>query len=196
MSQQKVGQKGLSDGHKEILRDFTFNKSLSECNYNLGKARRMVSQKVFPGGIKIPLNVDEKVSKNGILIHPELLEFIFQLDGIPKKLLLYLMFYCVKSRTNKFLFNTLVVSDFNKYSLVVTEKVYSKSNVLQGLRRLVKLNIIQNVKKGSYMLNPLIGTGSWNNRRILISEYSTLLHNKGKDPMIDFYPKKIEKKPK
>ncbi len=193
MNQQPIGKKSPSDKHKEILHDFTFN-TLSEHQYSYGRARRMISQKVSPKGIKIPKTIDEKVSKSGITVYPELLEFIFQVDGIYKKLLFYLMFYCVKSATNRFIFNSQIVSDFNKFCSTVSGKAHKPDIVMQGLRRLVKLNLIQNEKKGIYMLNPLIGIGFWKNKRVLISQYSTLLYKKGKDPMITFYPKNIEQK--
>ncbi len=58
-----------------------------------------------------------------------------------------------------------------------------------ALRDLVLMNTIQNIKQGTYMLNPTIAcSGSHDMRRNLINQYSVLLVTKQKDPVFRFLP--------
>lgn len=175
--------------HADILNDFTFN-SNSDRNYKFGKVRRITSIH-SSGGFKIPKSVDEKVASNGVVLYPEFLEYVFRVEGVAKKLLMFIIFYQLNPQKNTFLFNVQVVGNFNRYCMAISGENYKDETVKQAVRKeLVARNLMMNVSKGTYMLNPMVGgCNSFQLRRTLIAEYSRLLIAKGKDPIADFYPK-------
>ena len=177
-----------SAAHNAISTDFTFNKNTNR-KYDFGKVKRTVSIRQS-GGINIPVEVEEKISKNGMVLYPEFLEYIFQVEGIAKKLLLYIIFYELSPQNNTFNFNPQIIAGFNSYCKATTGKTYSASTVRQALRKqLVGRNLLLSGKRGEYILNPMVGGSStYRIRRTLISDYSDLLLKKGKDPNQYFYP--------
>jgi hypothetical protein len=179
----------VTNAHQKILQDFTFNKNITGGKYALAKFDRVISYRQSDN-VTMPETAEEKVSKNGVVLYPELMEYIFHLEGLPKRLLLFIIYYYVDFTTNQFLFNHQVIKDFNRYSQVMSGKGHPDRVVKDSIRALVEMNIVLNMKKGVYMLNPMIAGGkSFDTRRVSIKEYSKLLVDKGKDPVIDFYPK-------
>jgi len=175
--------------HDAIMRDFTLNKN-SDRSFGYGKARRIVSIQ-RSGSIRMPKWMEEKVSSSGVMLYPEFAEYAFQVEGVAKKLLLFIIFHLVNPRKNTFLFNAHVIAGFNRYSTAIAGITYTMGTVKQALRKeLVARNLVANVSKGKYMLNPMIGgCSTMLLRKTLIAEYSSLLVNKGKDPIAGFYPK-------
>jgi hypothetical protein len=172
--------------HAAVQRAFTFNSHFIE--YDKIKIERTVS--FTKAGTTRQLELAEESFANAaIQLFPESAEYLFHVEGIAKKLFLFLLIHYVNPRTNQFLYNAQVASDFNNYNVLLGGKHVSDSNISQSLRKLVKGNIIQNIERGKYMLNPVIAGGmSLNGRRTLIQEYSQLLISKGKDPLLHFYP--------
>ena len=175
--------------HSNVLKDVTFNKH-AERTYTAGKVSRTVSIR-DSGGFKMVDEMDEKISRTGVIFYPESLEYIFEVEGIAKKLLMFIAFHLLNPRKNTFLFNPQTLAAFNNYSAITTNKTYKSSTVQQLLRKeLVERNIVVNVSTGQYMLNPMIGgCNTFAIRRTLIAEYSDLLIKKGKNTFADFYPK-------
>lgn len=175
--------------HKSVLNDFTFNKN-AQRTFGAGKISRTIYIR-DSGGIKIPEGMEEKISRTGVTFYPESLEYIFQVDGIAKKLLMFIVFHQLNPQKNTFLFNPQIIAAFNNYCMVTTGKTYKASTVQQLLRKgLVERNIIVNVSKGKYMLNPMIGgCTTFAVRRTLIAEYNDLLIRKRKNTFTGFYPK-------
>ncbi len=175
--------------HQELLKNYMFNKNTTGTTFTPAKFNRTVSY-TTADNITIPETTEEKISKNGIVFYPEFLEFIFFIEGVPKRLLLFLIYYYVNPKSNHFLFNKHVLNDFNRYCKIISGKDHPDKSVELGLRDLVSFNTIQNIKRGTYMLNPTIAcSGSHDMRRNLINQYSVLLVTKQKDPVIDFYPR-------
>lgn len=175
--------------HAGILKDFTLNIN-SDRSYGYNKVERTVAIKLS-GTTKIPKRAEEKVASTGVVLYPEFVEYIFHLEGVGKKLLMFIIFHQLNPQKNTFLFNTQVVATFNRYCMAVTGATYKEETAKQALRKeLVARNIVINVEKGKYMLNPMVGgCNNFQLRRTLIAEYSNLLIQKGKDPFTDFYPK-------
>jgi hypothetical protein len=173
--------------HKEVFKGFTCNKNLPR-HYKYDKVRRTVSSR-NDKGTNLLEYTEERVTKNGITFYPELLEYIFYLEGIPKKLFLFLVFYYVNPKTNEFLFNPHTIKDFNNFCDVTGQKTHTETSVKQALEALKKTNIVVSRNRGIYMLNPVIAGGeSHDARKRLIIQYSNLLSSKNKDVIIDFYP--------
>jgi hypothetical protein len=178
--------------HVAIQKEFTFNSNFIE--YDKITIERTVSFNKAGNTRQLEL-AEERFSNSAIQLFPESAEYLFPIEGIAKKLFFFLLVHYVHPRTNVFLFNVQVASDFNAYNALLGGKKISDSNLSQGLRKLVKGNIIQNIERGKYMLNPVIAGGmSVNGRRTLIQEYSQLLIMKRKDPIMDFYPNGVLQK--
>ena len=64
--------------HSSVLKDFIFN-SNSQRTYNPGKINRTVSIRVFQK-VKMPVEMEEDISKAGVTFYPESLEYIFQVE--------------------------------------------------------------------------------------------------------------------
>ena len=175
--------------HSSVLKDFIFNNN-SQRTYNPGKINRTVSIRIFQK-VKMPVEMEEDISKAGVTFYPESLEYIFQVEGIAKKLLLFIVFHQLNPEKNTFLFNPQIIAAFNNYCLITTGKTYNADSVKQLLRKeLVGRNIILNVNRGIYMLNPMIGgCTNFSVRKTLIDKYSDMLRKKHKNPFTDFYPK-------
>lgn len=75
------------------------------------------------------------------------------------------------------------MANFNRYCVTATGTAYKVQTVQQALRKeLVARNLIMSVKRGVYMLNPMIGgCNTFQLRKTLIADYSYILVTKGKD---------------
>jgi hypothetical protein len=80
--------------HQELLKNYTFNKNTSGIKYTPATFNCTVSY-TTADNITIPETTREKISKNGIEFYPEFLEYVFFLEGVPKRLLLFLIYYYV-----------------------------------------------------------------------------------------------------
>jgi hypothetical protein len=175
--------------HATIMKDFTLNKQ-SDRSFGYGKVRRVVSIQ-RSGTVLLPKHTEEQITSNGVVLYPEFLEYIFLVEGVAKKLLLFIIFHQLNPQKNTFLFNVQVVANFKRYCNAISNIAYKDETIKQALRKeLVDRNIVMNVTRGNYMLNPMVGgCNTMQLRRTLIAEYSNLLIQKGKDPIADFYPK-------
>ena len=175
--------------HKKVLREFTFNDHRAVI-YTGKKIDRSKSLSKYQG-ILIPVPSNETVSSEGRTIYPEFLEYCYSLEGCPKKLLLYLMFHQVDLKSCEFTFNDQTIHAFKSYHTIVCNhrKPYTTNAIKSALRMLVKVNVSTCVKRGKYMLNPMIMGGmSSSHRRSLIIAYSFKLLMKDKDVSTHFYP--------
>lgn len=175
--------------HIRILKEFTFDEFKQKV-YKAKKISRPISG-TEEDGVVIFQHQEDKFSNHGCIIYPEFMEFCYSLEGCPKKLLFYLIFHHVDESTNKFLFNAHVIHDFSSYNDIKTNggKPYTKGVIKAALRTLVKMNILLNTKRREYMVNPtVIGGKNLSGRINLITQYSHLLIEKGKDSDTKFYP--------
>ena len=133
----------------------------------------------------------EYVSDTGRKIYPEFIEYCYLLEGCQKKLLFYLIFHHVESKTGEFIFNDQIIAEFRNYNEIITNggKNNSTGVVKSACRKLVKSNIIVNINRGKYMLNPMIMSGSnAYQRRSLMNTYTGMLLKKKKDSSNNFFP--------
>jgi hypothetical protein len=161
------------------------------CNKRM---RRSLRSKLSEG-IRIPLYVQETVLGGKVSFYPEAAAFTFYLDGCPRILFNYLVFFELNVDIGRFKWNPQVMERFITHCSLF-KKEYRDTAIKQALRRLVKDNIVLNYKRGEYLINPLITGGSNEaGRRDLIKKYTAHLIKKGKDPDIDFYPLYSDPKP-
>jgi len=142
-------------------------------------------------GIVTPKRFDDRVLSSRVKpnLSGEGIAFMVHLGGCSKNLLLFIVQYLVDADNSSFYFNKHVRMQFQKFCTLLGISHTDKS-ITQSLKDLSKKNVIQNEKNGKYMINPLIiHCSSDKARSLCISRYSGLLLNKGKDPVLDFYPR-------
>lgn len=176
--------------HSKMQTDLMFN-SKRDKSYRYKNIQRVTDKQIDKAGFVTPIRSSEKVSASGIPFFPELLNYLIELDGCPKNLFLYLVLYCMKPESNEFIWNQQVIDDFNKTMLSCSNGniSYSPATIKRGIRTLVDMNLIINVKRKTYKINPLaICHNNQSRRATLINEYSNIIINNGKDCEADFYP--------
>jgi len=136
--------------------------------------------------VKMPIRIEEKLFDKRLILYPEAIPYIFNLEGCPKKLFLFLLLYR-EDRGGKFIFNSSVISLFHLFC-ELHQPVYSDDSVRQAMKHLRSQNIIFNLKRGENMINPMITGGkSLEERMRLMSEYTHELMKQGKNTLKDFY---------
>lgn len=186
MNQEFVRQ---IDKHKEILSAFTFNQ-YSKTIYSPKKIERRTGI-IADEGVNIFETQNELISGSGQTLFPEFVEYCYFLEGCPKKLLLFLVFHHVNHITCEFLYNAETVHDFNKYNSIMADgkSTYKPSAIKGALQTLVNSNLIGNLTRGKYMLNPMIMGGTGVSQRVsLINKYSQHLFKKKRTQLMVFYP--------
>ena len=175
--------------HKKILHDFTFDQHKIKL-YKKKKISRVTSMG-SDEGVKIPHLHNEVVSEIGVLIYPEFMEYCYFLDGCARKLLYYVIFHHMQT-TCEFVFNDQVIEEFACYDAIMIRgnKSHTHGVIRSAIRKLVDHNIVTNIKREKYMVNPMIAGGtSALDRRRLIGVYANILVAKGKDGITDFFPR-------
>ena len=142
-------------------------------------------------GIITPNRFDDRVLSSRVKpnLSGEGIAFLVHVGGCSKNLLLFMIQYLVDPENSSFYFNKHVRMQFQEFCTTVGVS-HSNDSVTQSLKDLSSNNIILNEQHGKYMINPLIIHCSNDKARSLcISRYSGLLLKKGKDPVLDFYPR-------
>lgn len=162
--------------------------SLETGRVSYSKMNKPMKLNISKEGIIMFQYRNQQLLNTRLKLYPEALAYMFHLEGCPRKLLMFILLYKVDARTGEFKCNPLMWEHFKEYCQLF--KSSFKDDVLkQGLRKLVDMNIVCNVKRGTYMLNPFVyGGNNEAGRRELIHTYCRLLQRKGKDLQQDFYP--------
>lgn len=178
--------KELRSKHLEFV-SFLLN---SEHGYKKKNLERSLSVHADPkDNIKLLTRKQESILEPRVSLNPEFLAFTFTLEGCPRKLLNYVLFYEMEMRTGAFRFNSQVVDNFRSFCELFDES-YQAGVIKQAMQTLVEKNIALNIKRGHYIINPMLTGGKkLEDRKRLVNEYSNLLRNKGCDTVFDFFPK-------
>lgn len=127
----------------------------------------------------------------GIAIFPEIMEYCYFLEGCSRKLLHYVLFHHM-DKAGEFVFNDQVIEEFTSYDAIMVHgnKSHTRGVIRSAIRKLVDHNIVTNIKREKYMVNPMIAGGnSALDRRRLIGVYANMLVSKGKNGITDFFPR-------
>jgi hypothetical protein len=186
LKQLKTFHKKIRSKHLEFL---TFLLG-AERNYKKKNLERSLSVHKEPvDGVNLINRNQESVLEPRVTLNPEFLAFTFSLEGCPRKLLNYILFYEMDVRTGTFRFNAHVIDRFKDFCDLFGQ-CYQNGVVKQGMQALVERNIAVNIQRGLYIINPLVAGGKkLDDRKRLVNEYSNLLREKGCDPVIDFFPR-------
>lgn len=155
---------------------------------------RTVGYTQVEDGFVSPTTVSENLLLGKVSLNPEAAAFLFSLEGCRKRLLLYILFFELDTSNLLFKVNSQVIQSFQEYCLLFRVD-YQKNIIMKALRELVEQNVITNISRGNYMLNPLVTGGTKTaTQRQLIADYSKILIDKSKDAEKLFHPRYYLKK--
>jgi hypothetical protein len=153
------------------------------------QVQRTIRFRADLAGIKLPVKLNEKILKKGLMLSPELMAFTFFLDTCATRLLNFLLFFKYDLRSGVFPFNAQVISHFNEYCELFSIEPYKEATIKASLRTLVDYNIALSCGSKQYLLNPHIVAGySDAEKHSLIQKYTDQLKLKGKDPILQYLP--------
>lgn len=182
----------IADGSGEHRRrqHSTFLKfSTREGRYGTKRIDRTIGKHRAKSGFVSLERAQEQLLETKLCIYPEYLAATHDLEGCPRQLFNYIIAHELNPLDNTYLFNEQTISRFKEYCSLLSEKRHTDATIRKANRILVEKNIIQNVKRGLYMVNPLFACCSTQDmRRMLINKYSLLLIDKGKSAILDFLP--------
>ncbi len=136
--------------------------------------------------------IEDRLMIKRLILYPEAIPYLFNLEGCPKKLFLFLLLFRIDIQ-GEFPFNSSVISLF-KQLCELYPPIYSEDTVKQAMKHLRAQNIVLNLRKGVNMINPMITSGNTEQDRIrLIGEYNFQLLQQGLNTTKDFYPRNNEK---
>jgi hypothetical protein len=145
--------------------------------------------------IAVPELFNDRISKDVVKMTPEGFAFLFTLEGCAKNLLLFLVLMKVERvrgsmHPNQFPLNMQVIEQFNDFCIQILGVPYKKNTIDRAITELKHKNTIISQTKGVYYLNPIILAGLTDQEKnSALYQYSSMLMIKGKDPVLDFYPK-------
>jgi len=177
--------------HKEFL---AFTSEILKDKIKKKKRSRIIGY-IYNEDVKMPVSLDEILIDAKLTLYPEAIPYLFQLEGCPKKLFLFLLLYRTKVRSHrveneaKFKFNSSTISLFNQFCDIYPP-VYGETSVKQAIKQLREQNIILSVGRGENLINPMITGGkNFRARCRLIQQYGEELVRQDKNPWECFYPK-------
>jgi hypothetical protein len=133
----------------------------------------------------------EFIFKRKLKLNPEALPFLFNLNGYPKKLLIFILLDDFDETTCEYRWNAQKIEVFQNFCLSIDKtRKCSIAMAKKAHLSLVKENVALSISRGHYMLNPLIAGGNVTAaERELIAKYSDCLIRKIGNAETHFYPK-------
>lgn len=164
--------------------------------FSVGTTSRAMRHKIDTEKIVIPELKTDSLLEKAVSLHPEAAAFLFHMEGCPRKLLMYLMFFEVDLDTCLFRFNASVIKSFADYCMMFGP-AYADKVVKKAIGQLTRRNAILSTARGTYMVNPLLYGGKVPaTRRELINKYGSLLIKKRKEVVKYCYPIYTRSRPK
>lgn len=137
----------------------------------------------------IPIHNNIQLSTQSIRLSAESLLFIAHLNGHNKNLFLFLMLFHVNSDTLEINWDELVIQEYIEYCDALELEKPSSNQIKEIIKELSKRKVITNIKRGRYMLNPII-IGGMNeyNRNEMLKKYSGYAIAKNKAVDDELFP--------
>jgi len=139
--------------------------------------------------IIMPIHKNILLSSHTVKLSPESLLFIAHLNGHNKNLFLFLLLFHVNSNTLEFFWDELVIQEYVKYCDALELEKPTSKQIKETIKELAKRKVITNIKRGRYMLNPII-IGGMNeyNRNEMLKKYSGFAIAKNKAVDDELFP--------
>jgi hypothetical protein len=139
--------------------------------------------------IIMPIHKNILLSSHTIKLSPESLLFITHLNGHNKNLFLFLLLFHVNSKTLEINWDELVIQEYIEYCDALELEKPTSKQIKETIKELAKRKVITNIKRGRYMLNPII-IGGMNeyNRNEMLKKYSGFAIAKNKAVDDELFP--------
>jgi hypothetical protein len=129
------------------------------------------------------------LSSQSIKLSSEAVCFLMHMNGHVKNLFLFLIYFHVNKKTLEFYWNDYVIKEFMDFCNSTEYDEPTIGVVKETVKKLAAKKIITNVKKGMYMLNPiLIGSLNQHEKGKLLSKYCMYALDKNKDVYDELFP--------
>jgi hypothetical protein len=137
----------------------------------------------------MPIHKNILLSSHTIKLSPESLLFIAHLNGHNKNLFLFLLLFHVNSKTLEINWDELVIQEYIEYCDALELEKPTSKQIKETIKELAKRKVITNIKRGRYMLNPII-IGGMNefNRNEMLKKYSGFAIAKNKAVDDELFP--------
>lgn len=140
-------------------------------------------------GIFNPVYEEIKLNSQSINLSTESLCFLAHLNGHNKNLLYFLLSFHVNSNTLEINWNNLVIQEYFDFCDTLEIDPPGKDTIKDTIKELSKRKIITNIKRGRYMLNPIIiGGVDETKKEKLIQNYSKIARDKNKAVYDEMFP--------
>lgn len=139
-------------------------------------------------GVILHQHRQERLLNKKVGLYPEYLAFTHNLEGCPRQLLNYLLFYELDEEGG-YRFNMQTRARFREFCQLMGGKRYSDGAIAKAHRTLASSNVTQNITRSRYMMNALfIGHGNEDMRRVQVNQYSKHLIRKERHTTLSFLP--------
>lgn len=137
----------------------------------------------------IPIHDNIQLSTQSIKLSLESILFIAHLNGHNKNLFLFLLLFHVNSKTLEIYWDELVIQEYIDYCDALELRKPSGNQIKETIKELTKRKVITNIKRGKYMLNPII-IGGMNeySRNDMMRKYSEIVLAKNKSVHDELFP--------
>lgn len=126
-------------------------------------------------------------------INFEFCDYVFHLSTLAQRLFFYLISFEVDVFTNLFGYNKKVRYEFNQYCNMMNGSIdaepYKERSIQNALAQLTKYNLVVNVSKGRYMVNPMVlNLGGQTDNTLRLNDYANILIKKRKHVALHLVP--------
>lgn len=142
--------------------------------------------KVILDSDRKPRTVASVGTLRNIPINATFIDYTYNLSRLANRFLWYLLTYEVDYSTNQFMFNKKTKHDWKGYCMIREladeESMYSERSLQNTMTELKDNNIVINIRKSVYMINPmLVFKGGFYEQNKMVNQYAELIINKGKE---------------
>lgn len=160
-------------------------KLLRQANYYLYSLKYNKTKVILDSDRK-PKAVASVGTLRNIPINATFIDYTFNLSRLANRFLWYLLTYEVDYSTNQFMFNKKTKHNWAEYCMVREladeESMYSERSLQNTMTELKDSNIVINIRKSVYMINPiLVFKGGFYEQNKMVNQYAELIINKGKE---------------
>lgn len=140
-------------------------------------------------GIVLPVHESVKMSTQAIKLSQESMIFLAHLNGHNKNLFLFLLQFHVNSKSLEIYWDELVIEEYIDYCDALELRKPSGNQIKETIKELTKRKVITNIRRGKYMLNPII-IGGMNeySRNDMMRKYSEIVITKNKSVHDELFP--------
>jgi hypothetical protein len=129
------------------------------------------------------------LSTQSVKLSTEAICFLMHMNGHTKNLFLFLIYFHVDKKTLLFNWNDYVIKEYIDFCNSIEQDEPTLGVVKETIKKLAAKKVLTNVRKGKYMLNPiLVGSVDQYEKGKLLTKYCKYALNKNKNVYDELFP--------